>query len=609
MRLSKSYLKVGNVNITSKLISLDFTKTNESSRSNWNRAGSFINESIDSIEVNFKRDDIPEFLDLGPQSQIMLTYSDGARRVTGPFIVETKINTKDVNGVTNTFISFIPQLTTKDIDGKTIDTIFKVEAEVTGGGTVTPEMLHDLIIGEGDIGADLTEDESQLRIFPHYKKVKLDAPVGATSGTVTDEDIAALEESENSYIVLNSEKYYLMDNQHTPGSLGYSHLGYENNKFVEKNITITLSTKSWVLSQGGSSEEPFYKVTVEEVAPDTYEVTSPNYFNEIKDYYLASGKYPRIVCENKVYGEMLLELNSSSVIEADSDTIPLAFSLTGKERPDDPAFNLSINVIVTADDQQVQFNQWTDEPSGGAPTYAIEVVFNDPELTSYSVVSSNYAEEIKQYIENNSGKLPNIQMRLGIDGRNNDINAVKITYDDVFMFITTYVVDYDRDVPQEIQVTVRCEFGHSGSSDGQEVFPSFANRPAPLSIKVTDNDTIDGITVPKINLVELDQAFNAFDNNRQVIIYWASHPSNEGVHKYLVDCIYDEAHQRSVAFSLENGVYVIENSSGGITVRRNQYTVQTFEPVEDNTDGMLHIVKLDAEPANYYNGYIYLIKE
>lgn len=75
----------------------------------------------------------------------------------------------------------------------------------------------------------------------------------ASSGTLTDNQLSTLQSNTANPLVKRNEYYYLNDNEHTPGALGYTHLGYENGNWYTKNITITISTKGWVRK---SSEIP-----------------------------------------------------------------------------------------------------------------------------------------------------------------------------------------------------------------------------------------------------------------------------------------------------------------------------------------------------------------
>ena len=78
----------------------------------------------------------------------------------------------------------------------------------------------------------------------------------ATTGTVSNEQLARLRQSTLSSvktrpgIYMNNEYYVPMDKEHLTGFLGYTHMGYENNKFIAKNITININEKKWELKKG-----------------------------------------------------------------------------------------------------------------------------------------------------------------------------------------------------------------------------------------------------------------------------------------------------------------------------------------------------------------------
>lgn len=79
--------------------------------------------------------------------------------------------------------------------------------------------------------------------------IEITTPESGTNGTLTDEQLAVLTHSNSNYIILNKECYYLADNEHMSGYRVYSHVGYESSTYFTKCITITLSTKAWVLTQ------------------------------------------------------------------------------------------------------------------------------------------------------------------------------------------------------------------------------------------------------------------------------------------------------------------------------------------------------------------------
>lgn len=84
---------------------------------------------------------------------------------------------------------------------------------------------------------------------PGGEKVSITVQAGTSSGTVTDEQLVKLQENEANYIEMVNDKeiYYLNDNGHVDGYLTYSHVGIENSKATIKTLTITVSTKSFVI--------------------------------------------------------------------------------------------------------------------------------------------------------------------------------------------------------------------------------------------------------------------------------------------------------------------------------------------------------------------------
>lgn len=104
--------------------------------------------------------------------------------------------------------------------------------------------------------------------------VLIDAPAETVQGTITDAQLAKLQESDTNYIMFNHEKYYLGDKGHREGYLGYTYNGYENNKGWQKTITITISTKAWVLSVVDLSDSNIE--VVQDTGTSTTKVMSQN---------------------------------------------------------------------------------------------------------------------------------------------------------------------------------------------------------------------------------------------------------------------------------------------------------------------------------------------
>lgn len=74
-------------------------------------------------------------------------------------------------------------------------------------------------------------------------------PDTATQGTLTYEQVNTLKLNPNARLELNKELYYLNDNQHTNGVLVYTHNGYEGQMGIHKYISVTISTRGWVMTQ------------------------------------------------------------------------------------------------------------------------------------------------------------------------------------------------------------------------------------------------------------------------------------------------------------------------------------------------------------------------
>lgn len=81
-------------------------------------------------------------------------------------------------------------------------------------------------------------------------EVQINAPSTSTNGQLTAEQLQTLQSNAGAYLMFNNEIYRLQDEQHESGYLVYSHLGFENTtqKYVIKCITITVSTRGWVLT-------------------------------------------------------------------------------------------------------------------------------------------------------------------------------------------------------------------------------------------------------------------------------------------------------------------------------------------------------------------------
>lgn len=106
--------------------------------------------------------------------------------------------------------------------------------------------MEDISTEAGSLAA-LTDKVNNLKT--DGEKVSLTFPAGASSGTVTDEQLSTLQANDANYIEMVNDKelYYLNDPGHEEGFLTYSHVGIENSKATIKTLTITVSAKSFVI--------------------------------------------------------------------------------------------------------------------------------------------------------------------------------------------------------------------------------------------------------------------------------------------------------------------------------------------------------------------------
>lgn len=83
---------------------------------------------------------------------------------------------------------------------------------------------------------------------PNPVVITLDSPDTATEGILTEDQLATLQSSDNASIMFAHKKYYLGGKGHQEGYLTYTHSGYENNIHILESITVTISTRAWVLN-------------------------------------------------------------------------------------------------------------------------------------------------------------------------------------------------------------------------------------------------------------------------------------------------------------------------------------------------------------------------
>ena len=147
------------------------------------------------------------------------------------------------------------------------------------------------LIGYSDLDSNLQEkidgaatktelSNAKTSFGPAGTVVNLSAPENATNGTLTENELASLQASDNASIMFNHKKYYLGGKGHQEGYLTYTHSGYENNIHILESITITISTRAWVLNTTDVLDEEEIKAAIEPMLPvisdsPTWKTTAP----------------------------------------------------------------------------------------------------------------------------------------------------------------------------------------------------------------------------------------------------------------------------------------------------------------------------------------------
>ena len=104
--------------------------------------------------------------------------------------------------------------------------------------------------------------------------VEINAPASAIQGTLTDKQLSTLQASDDNYIVFDHEYYKISTKGRVEGYRTYYCPERENNKTSIKTITITESTKAWVLFD--LDVEEAQKFEAETVTPEMWQDLNGN---------------------------------------------------------------------------------------------------------------------------------------------------------------------------------------------------------------------------------------------------------------------------------------------------------------------------------------------
>nr|DAI16161.1 MAG TPA: hypothetical protein [Caudoviricetes sp.] len=159
----------------------------------------------------------------------------------------------------NAIAQYVDLHTVKDIkveqNGSVVTITCFTEGEQEKVFTVTlPEVnvdvLFNLIKGSSSVVVDKSEDGTNIVVrldkSQEVQYVEL-TPASAIRGILTDTQLNILETNKGNCIIRNNEIYRLADNQNVSGLITYVHTGWDGTSRLDKTISITVSTKAWIL--------------------------------------------------------------------------------------------------------------------------------------------------------------------------------------------------------------------------------------------------------------------------------------------------------------------------------------------------------------------------
>ena len=115
---------------------------------------------------------------------------------------------------------------------------------------INVDVLFNLIKGSSSVVVDKSEDGTHLVVrldkSQEVQYVEL-TPASEIRGILTDTQWNILQANKGNCIIHNNEIYRLADNQSVSGLITYVHTGLDGTSRLDKSISITVSTKAWIL--------------------------------------------------------------------------------------------------------------------------------------------------------------------------------------------------------------------------------------------------------------------------------------------------------------------------------------------------------------------------
>lgn len=210
-----------------------------------------------------------------------------------------------------------------------------------GGDPVDIDIDFTLpVVGDG-IDIDASEDAKHLVIKSNVGVgIIVTVPSGATQGTLTETQYQSLISNDNNWVVIDNERYLLMDKQHEAGMLVYTHDGYST-KGTQKYFCLTMSTRAFTIKESSGGNVLDFNFVTGKV------VITESEFAKFKDPSLILWGYYEDPNETAT-GKVALELGQYTI---DNDTGDEDYKFV-------PRMNIGRDVTLTA-----SYNVGADEYS------------------------------------------------------------------------------------------------------------------------------------------------------------------------------------------------------------------------------------------------------
>lgn len=167
-------------------------------------------------------------------------------KVGTELVINESFQSYQINdGEGNVTLELTPNIINIDPDG---DASGSIQIGSYGGAAAKSGLASQIKCEAVAVGCIDSDTVQWVPVNVYYEITGV--PTSSTSGTLPNDTgwVYLRDNPTNLRILFNKEFYQLADNQHTTGTLVYSHVTYEGSELIIKTITITIATRGWVLT-------------------------------------------------------------------------------------------------------------------------------------------------------------------------------------------------------------------------------------------------------------------------------------------------------------------------------------------------------------------------